>query len=107
MSNTIDDMKTALRDAGVKVRSNATDEEVNIAFIELEAEREVAAIPEPEPAPVAFVAPSSGKETLDDILRRADPLKGDKDPWVIEWCENNLSPDDFQARYQGRKFSRV
>ena len=42
---TIEEMKTVLRDAGAKVKANATDEEIWLAHEELQA----VAAPEPEP----------------------------------------------------------
>ena len=107
---TNEEMKAALREAGAKIKTTATDEEVWLAYEELKASQPAEpATATVEPVEVAISAPvaTPGKETLDDVLRRANPQMGDKDPMVLEWCKANLSAEDFDARYQGRKFDRA
>ena len=103
---TIEEMKTVLRDAGAKVKANATDEEIWLAHEELQA----GAAPALEPiieAPAPMEKTSTSKETLEDILRRANPQMGDKDPMVVAWCKENLTEEEFDARYAGRRFDRA
>ena len=108
---TIEDMKAALLEAGRKIRSNASDESIRIEYVELQTELEAANMPQEEekaPAPEAYQAPvSSTGETIDDVIRRANPKLGDKDPVVVAWAKANLSQDDFDKRYSGRVFARV
>jgi hypothetical protein len=105
---TVEEMKAALREAAVKIKNTATDEEVWLAYEEMKAATEPG--PEPVKEPVAATAPANGKKdslgSLDEVLARAHPQMGDKDPVVIAWCRDNLSEDDFNERYAGRKFDR-
>ena len=107
---TIEDMKAALIEAGRKIRSNASDESIQIEYVELQTELEAANTPPEEvkaPAPEAYQAPiASTGETIEDVIRRANPKLGDKDPTVIEWASTNLTADEFDKRYSGRVFSR-
>lgn len=111
---TIDDKKKALIDAGKKIRSNASEEDIEMAYLELEAEQE-AANPAPDGPPVepegtsevASAPVTSSKDALEAVLRSADPMMGDKDPKVIKWCRENLSDEEYEARYSGRNFDRV
>lgn len=36
------------------------------------------------------------------LLANQDPQMGDKTPAVIEWARENLSAEEFKARYEGR-----
>lgn len=107
---TIEDMKAALIEHGRKIRSNASDESIQIEYVELQTELEAASLPPEEvkaPAPEAYQAPvSASGETIEDVLKRANPKFGDKDPMVIEWARKNLSPDEYDKRYSGRVFAR-
>jgi hypothetical protein len=44
-------------------------------------------------------------KALDQVLRSAHLRMGDKDPEVIAWCRDNLSPEDFADRYAHRNIS--
>ena len=96
----------ALADAGVEVPKTATTEEI-LALSETLLVADEAPDPEPIPEPVAAPAEPEGgfasAQDLETVLSMADPQMGDKDPQVIAWCRDNLSPDEFKARYDGRK----
>lgn len=103
MSDTsIEQKLEALATAGKNVPKKATNEEIEMLYMELEIEQEDAdqtdTTAEPE-QPAEIVTPS---DSYDDVIAAADPKMGDKDPVVIDWCRKNLSPDKFEAKYAGR-----
>lgn len=115
MSNVIEQMRKTLADAGRELPEDASPSEVETAYIELEVERETAEdaageAPEPEPPaeePETETAASpdqSKEEAFQAVLATADTHAGDKDPKVVEWCRQNLSPEEFAERYAGRNF---
>ena len=136
---TINEKRAALEAAGKRLRSNASDETIEMAYLEYEAELEAASGETSEVSsfvnPPTVVIPDGlptgnlrteeevkvvrqsreisepSGETIETVLTRVrtrvlrentrDYL-GDKEPEVIEWARQNLSPDDFDARYSGR-----
>jgi len=119
MSNVIEQMRKTLADAGRELPEDASPSEVETAYIELEVERETAEDAAGEAPPIepeleppieveaeteAFPDQSTTEEALQAVLASADPKAGDKDPKVVEWCRQNLSPEEFAERYAGRNF---
>jgi hypothetical protein len=88
----------------IEIPEGATPEEIADIYLAEEEEEEIAVSDTPpidlEEAGLPDKAATPGIET---ILAQADPMKGDKDPIVVEWCRNNLSREEFEARYAGRK----
>jgi hypothetical protein len=116
-----DDKKTALINAGVKVRSNASDETIDELYEEhissiavLDSKEDALSLPPEEiavrvevssPAPVADPKPKTKKENkaFDAFLEaNQDKMLGDKTPAVVQWARENLSKEEFSARYDGR-----
>lgn len=95
---TTEEKKAALEEAGIKVRSNATDALIKRMYAEEFAEPKVETVERPK------AAPASGRmaEFFAFLEAHADPTFGDKTPVVVAWARANLSPEEFQARYQGR-----
>jgi hypothetical protein len=107
----ITEKKSALRDAGVKVRSNASNEtidelwEEHVATLGSDDEVETSEVSsfENPPAVAAPKAKPAGNEAFEAFLEaNQDPWFGDKTPAVVEWARKNLSAEDFAARYDGR-----
>ncbi len=112
---TTEQMLEALEAAGKRIKTNATDDEVAMAHLELEAELEAAGIIPPtapdEPEVIAEVPSLPTAETINDVITRVrlkvmgenkrDYL-GDKEPEVIEWARKHLTPEEFEACYAGR-----
>lgn len=88
----------------IEIPEGATPEEIADIYLAEEEEEEITISEtntidlEAEGLPSNSVTPG-----LDAVLAQADPMKGDKDPVVVEWCRNNLSREEFQSRYAGRK----
>ena len=99
---TIEDMLKALGDAGRSIPKTAKDEEIELAFIELQGEQEAEA--QANAKKQETKKKKAETSDLDEVLKNADPLLGDKDPAVIEWCRENLTTEEFEKRYSGRKF---
>ncbi len=116
-----DDKKTALINAGVKVRSNASDETIDELYEEhissiavLDSKEDALSLPPEEiavrvevssPAPVAGPKPKTKTENkaFDAFLEaNQDKMLGDKTPAVVQWARENLSKEEFSARYDGR-----
>jgi len=96
----------------IEIPEGATPEEIaDIYLAEEEEESDVAYATDHLPDDIddagtpSETEPPSETSTpgIETILAQADPMKGDKDPIVIEWCRNNLSREEFDARYAGRK----
>ena len=101
MSNdtpTTEIMLAALAKAGKNVPKTASEEDIEIAFIELQAEADQREKAKASEKPEAKKAPAD----LEAALAACDPLKGDKDPEFISWARENLSTEEFAARYDGR-----
>lgn len=119
---TIEQKREALIEAGMKIRSNASDATIEAEYSRLgrsegepAAGTEIepatpAAEPEPEPNATIKAAGKPKPETIAEILDRireerhrtnSDYL-GDREPEVIEWARQNLSEEEFQARYRNR-----
>lgn len=94
---TTEEKKAALKEAGIKVRSNASDETIEEMFDERLAETET----ETETS-----APSSDRIAAFNafLAANADPMAGDKTPVVVAYARKNLTPEEFNERYAGRKF---
>lgn len=107
---------------GVKIRLNASDENVEEVWAAHSGEpkEEPAAAPEVaqgpvedasspgEPKAVPTVAPHEGRK-IDNAAFRAviaefGGVSGDKAPEVIAWARKNLTAKAFEAHYGGRKF---
>ena len=101
---TIEEKKAALEGAGIKVRSNATDKLIERMYAEEFVDPKVEAVEERIAASPKKAAPESGRmaEFYALLEARADPILGDKTPVVVAWARANLSPEEFQARYEGR-----
>lgn len=109
---TIEEKREALKEAGKKIRSNASDETIAAAYAELQdGEPE----PEPSPEPVeespAVETPVEPVEKSDTpaattieekIAEIGDVSLGDRNPDVIAWARENISKEEFEARYAGR-----
>lgn len=124
----IDDKKKALIDAGVKVRSNASDETIEELYFEkiseepevIEETSEVSSFENPPAVMERIEIPAGidlspsgvtvepkrakGNDAFNEFLEaHQNPQMGDKTPIVIEWARKNLSAEEFKARYDGRK----
>ena len=102
MSNdppTTEEMLAALAKAGKNVSKTASEEDIEIAWIELQEEADKSEKAKASKKPEAKKAPAD----IEAALAAGDPLKGDKDPEFIAWARENLSPEEFAARYDGRK----
>jgi len=53
---------------------------------------------EPEPE-----AKRRGRPPNKSAEPEQDPLQGDKTPAYVEWYRENHSPEEFDAKYKGRK----
>lgn len=114
MTEETKELKAILKKRGVEIPKDATDDDIMDLYLDSEdatdaptetfdedAETpEVIDVPEGDAVSVT-VTPSN--EGLEEILKSADPSKGDKDPVVVEWCRQNLSEAEFAQRYAGRK----
>lgn len=113
---TRDEKLATLRNAGKRVPNTATDEEIDFALLELEAEREQmeaennaanAADQEAraagETSETDSAHPARTYATRRDFAEAAallsDPKLGNKTPELIEWAKANLSPDDLADIY--------
>ena len=101
---TTEEKKAALEEAGIKVRSNATDKLIERMYAEEFPEPKVETVEELKAAPAKKAAPASSRmaEFFAFLEAHADPTFGDKTPVVVAWARANLSPEEFQARYEGR-----
>lgn len=116
---TTEEKRAALTEAGKKIRTNASEEDIAMAYLELEVEREMEsetgppsgdealtnAEPEPEPEPETSETSSANAvgESIHDVIKRVGDIHlGDRNPDVIAWARENLSREEFAARYAGR-----
>jgi len=60
---------------------------------------------EAKAAPKKAASKPNVSEQYFEMLKGADPLKGDKDPAIVEWCRENMSADEFEAKYKDRGIS--
>lgn len=105
-----------LREAGKRIPTNAEPDDIELAWMEFEAEREAAAGPAGNTGPVGAngiqtAPPESSEvasanvtgETFQQVLERLGTNElGDRTPEVIEWARANLPRDEFEIRYAGR-----
>ena len=109
---TTEQMLEALEAAGKRIKSNATDDEVAMAHLELEAELEAAGIIPPtapdEPDVIAEVPSLPTAETINDVITRVRlkvmgenkrDYRGDNEPEVVAWAREHLTPEEFEERY--------
>lgn len=112
---TIEYKRAELEAAGIKVRANASDERIEQLYEEHQAsiaEHGPIATESREPVEGApakpFSAPSGNhaSKRQDDfnafLAAHGSIAMGDKTPVVVEWARENLSPEEFAARYEGR-----
>jgi len=117
---TTEEMRDALEAAGKRIKRSATDEEVAMAHLELEAELEAAGkIPmtaapvetSNEPETISDEPVGQDGETINDVIERVRDkvmsenvrdYAGDKEPEVIAWARKNLTSEEVEARYAGR-----
>lgn len=108
---TTEDKLKALSEAGKEIDKKATDEEIEMAYLELEIEQEgekKAKVDAPVKGKSRITKASEERteaerdEAYRAVLKSAKGSMGDKDPAVIEWCRENLSTDEFEAKYAGR-----
>lgn len=107
---TIEDKREALKEAGKKIRSNASDLTIEEAFAELQGGKPTQELtPEPEKSPVVKSPKKEAKSntnsamTLQEkIVEIGDISLGDRNPEVIAWARENISKEEFKARYAGR-----
>lgn len=128
---TTDQKKQALIDAGVKVRSNASEETVEELYEEhlvaiaehgpivtediepVEDESSEVSSAEPEDAMVPIPVPSPsrgrGKATMADFKKIRDTLgttsEGTRTPAVFEWADKNLPAAEFNEIYAGKFYN--
>lgn len=113
-----EEMRAALEAAGKEIPEGATDEEIALLRLELELEAEsvLETPPAPETPPEEIETPEPSSEVVGTIpedeaseqsiciaLEMADPNLGDKDPKFVEWARANMTPEQFETRYAGRK----
>jgi hypothetical protein len=107
---TIEDKREALKEAGKKIRSNASDLTIEEAFAELQGGKPTPEpTPEPEKTPVvkspkkAVQSNTNSAMTIQEkIAEIGDISLGDRNPEVIAWARENISKEEFKARYAGR-----
>jgi hypothetical protein len=111
---TIEDKREALKEAGKKIRSNASDLTIEEAFAELQGgkptpEPTLEPTPKPEKTPVvkspkkAVQSNTNSAMTIQEkIAEIGDISLGDRNPEVIAWARENISKEEFKARYAGR-----
>lgn len=107
---TIEDKREALKEAGKKIRSNASDLTIEEAFAELQGGKPTPEpTPEPEKTPVvkspkkAVQSNTNSAMTIQEkIVEIGDISLGDRNPEVIAWARENISKEEFKARYAGR-----
>jgi len=107
---TIEDKREALKEAGKKIRSNASDLTIEEAFAELQGGKPTSEpTPEPEKTPVvkspkkAVQSNTNSAMTIQEkIAEIGDISLGDRNPEVIAWARENISKEEFKARYAGR-----
>jgi hypothetical protein len=103
---TTNEKKQALLDAGIKLRANASEETVNAAWEEFNNPAPEPEVVEDTPAaplnpPVATATKT--REDINAIIARLGTNRlGDRTPEVVAWARENLTEDEFEARYGGR-----